>query len=66
MAKINISTFASESVESINNGNMTHVLEQIDQLPKKQAMAAVGYIVNYLTGNDYHTGTFLRKLSDRL
>ena len=66
MAKINISTFASESVESINNGNMTHVLEQIDQLPKKQAMAAVGYIVNYLTGNEYHTGTFLRKLSDRL
>jgi hypothetical protein len=66
MAKINISTFAAESVESINNGNMTDVLEQIDQLPKKQAMAAVGYIVNYLTGNDYHTGTFLRKLSDRL
>ena len=50
MAKINISTFASESVESINNGNMTHVLEQIDQLPKKQAMAAVGYIVNYQIG----------------
>ena len=66
MAKINISTFAAESVESINNGNMTDVLEQIDQLPKIQAMAAVGYIVNYLTGNDYHTGTFLRKLSDRL
>ena len=66
MAKINISTFAAESVESINNGNMTHVLEQIDQLPKKQAMAAVGYIVNYLTGDDYHTGSFLRKLSDRL
>jgi hypothetical protein len=66
MAKINISTFAADSVESINNGNMTDVLEQIDQLPKKQAMAAVGYIVNYLTGNDYHTGTFLRKLSDRL
>jgi len=66
MAKINISTFASESVESINNGNMTHVLEQIDQLPKKQAMAAVGYVVNYLTGDDYHTGAFLRRLSDRL
>jgi hypothetical protein len=66
MAKINISTFASESVESINNGNMTHVLEQIDHLPKKQAMAAVGYIVNYLTGDDYHTGAFLRRLSDRL
>ena len=66
MAKINISTFAAESVESINNGNMTDVLEQIDQLPKKQAMAAVGYIVNYLTGDDYHTGAFLRRLSDRL
>ena len=66
MAKINISTFAAESVESINNGNMTDMLEQIDQLPKKQAMAAVGYIVNYLTGDDYHTGMFLGRLSDRL
>ena len=66
MAKINISQFASESVESMNNGNMSRVMEQIDQLPKKQAMAAVGYIVNYLTGDDYHTGAFLRRLSDRL
>jgi len=45
MAKINISTFAADSVESINNGNMSHVIEQIDQLPKKHAMAAVAYIV---------------------
>jgi len=66
MAKINISQFAAESVESINNGNMTYVMEQIDQLPKKQAMAAVGYIVDYLTGDNYHTGAFLRRLSDRL
>jgi len=66
MAKINISQFAAESVESINNGNMTDVMEQIDQLPKKQAMAAVGYIVDYLTGDNYHTGAFLRRLSDRL
>ena len=66
MAKINISQFAAESVKSINNGNMTDVMEQIDLLPKKQAMAAVGYIVNYLTGDDYHTRVFLRQLSDRL
>ena len=66
MTKINISQFAAESVESINNGNMTDVIEQIDQLPKKQAMAAVGYIVDYLTGDNYHTGAFLRRLSDRL
>ena len=66
MTKINISQFAAESVKSINNGNMTDVMEQIDQLPKKQAMAAVGYIVDYLTGDNYHTGAFLRRLSDRL
>jgi len=66
MAKINISEFAAESIESIRNGNMSHVVETIDGLPKKQAMAAVGYIVNYLTGDDYHTGAFLRRLSDRL
>jgi hypothetical protein len=66
MSKINISLFASESMESIRNGNMSYVLEQIDLLPRKQAMAAVGYVVNYLTGDDYNTGKFLRKLSDRL
>ena len=66
MAKINVSEFAMESAQSINHGNLGHVIEQIDQLPKKQAMAAVAYIVNYLTGDDYHTGSFLRRLSDRL
>jgi hypothetical protein len=66
MAKINISVFATESVESINNGNMSHVIEQIDQLPKKHAMAAVAYIVNYLTGDDYHTRSFLSRLCDRI
>jgi hypothetical protein len=29
-------------------------------------MAAVAYIVNYLSGDDYQTGKFLRHLSDRL
>jgi len=29
-------------------------------------MAAVAYIVNYLGGDEYHTGSFLRRLSDRL
>jgi hypothetical protein len=66
MAKVDVAEFAKESVESINEGNMSHVMEQIDRLPKKQAMAAVGYIVDYLTGDDYHTGAFLRRLSDRL
>ena len=66
MAKIDVAEFAKESVESITNGNMSHVMEQIDRIPKKQAMAAVGYIVDYLAGNDYHTGSFLRRLSDRL
>lgn len=66
MARINVSEFAIEAAQSINNGNLGSVVEQIDQLPKKQAMAAAAYIVNYLTGDDYHTGSFLRKLSDRL
>lgn len=66
MARINVSEFAMEAAQSINNGNLGSVVEQIDQLPKKQAMATVAYIVNYLTGDDYHTGSFLRKLSDRL
>ena len=66
MAKINISEFAAESAESIVNGNLSHVVEQIDRLPKKQAMAAVAYIVNYLGTNDYHVGSLLRRLSDRL
>ena len=37
MAKINISEYASEAAESIVNGNLSSAVEEIDQLPKKQA-----------------------------
>ena len=66
MAKINLSEYASEAAESIVNGNLSSAVEEIDQLPKKQAMAVVAYVVNYLGTDDYHVGSLLRKLSDRL
>ena len=66
MAKINISEYASEAAESIVNGNLSSAVEEIDQLPKKQAMAVVAYVVTSLGTDDYHVGSLLRKLSDRL
>ena len=66
MPTTDVSVFAKESVESILNGNTGDVIGQIDKLPKKQAIAAVAYIIHYLSGDDYQTGTFLRRLSNRL
>ena len=66
MPKMPASAFANEAAESIINGNMSDVIEQLDKLPKKQAMAAVAYICNYLQENDYLLSSFRRRLSDRL
>ena len=71
MSKMSASSFAEEAAESIINGNISHVIEQLDKLPKKQGLAAVAYICNYLQMNstpydDYQLTAFRRRLSDRL
>jgi hypothetical protein len=66
-SEISISEFSKEATESILNGNRTHVIAELDKLPKKKAMAAVAYIIDYLHGeNDYQYSVFLRALSDRV
>lgn len=35
MPKISVSAFADEAAESIINGNLSNVIEQLDALPKK-------------------------------
>lgn len=65
--KISVSSFASEATESIINGNRKQVIDKLDKLSKKEAMAAVGYICDYLNGrDDYQYRSFLRALGDRL
>jgi hypothetical protein len=66
MSKMSASSFAEEAAESIINGNMSHVIEQLDKLPKKQGLAAVAYICNYLQNDDYQCSAFRRRLTDRL
>lgn len=67
MPKISVSEFASNAVESIRKKQMKSVIADLDKLSKKEAMAAVAYIVDYLRGNDnYQYNVFLRTLSDRL
>ena len=66
MPKISATVFADEAAESIINGNMSDVIEQLDKLPKKQGLAAVVLICNRLQNNDYQLTAFRRRLSDRI
>lgn len=66
MAKMSASIFADEAAESIINGNMSDVIKQLDELPKKQGLAAVALICNRLQNDDYQLTAFRRRLSDRL
>jgi hypothetical protein len=66
MPKISASLFADEAAESIINGNMSYVIEQLDRLPKKQGLAAVALICDLLQSDDYQLTTFRRRLSDRI
>jgi hypothetical protein len=66
MPKISASIFADEAAESIINGNMSDVIEQLDKLPKKQGLAAVALICNRLQDDDYQLTAFRRRLSDRI
>jgi len=66
MPKMSASSFADEAAESIANGNMSYVIEQLDKLPKKQGLAAVALICNRLQNDDYQLTAFRRRLSDRL
>lgn len=66
MPKISASIFADEAAESIINGNMSYVIEQLDKLPKKQGLAAVALICNRLQSDDYQLTAFRRRLSDRI
>ena len=66
MSKISATVFADEAAESIINGNMSYVIEQLDKLPKKQGLAAVALICNRLQNDDYQLTTFRRRLSDRI
>ena len=66
MPKISASTFADESAESIINGNLSDVIEQLDQLPKKQGLAAVALICNRLQNDDSSLTKFRLRLANRL
>ena len=66
MPKMSASSFADEAADSIINGNMSDVIEQLDKLPKKQGLAAVALICNRLQSDDYQLTAFRRRLSDRL
>ena len=66
MPKISATIFADEAAESIINGNMSDVIEQLDKLPKKQGLAAVALICNRLQNDDYQLTAFRRRLSDRI
>jgi len=68
MATLSIREFVDESVESIINGNMGSVVDEIEQLPKKQAICAVAYIVDSLhTGQgESYLASFLRRLESRM
>ena len=66
MPKMSASSFADEAAESIINGNMSDVIEQLDRLPKRQGLAAVALICNRLQSDDYQLTAFRRRLSDRL
>jgi hypothetical protein len=66
MPRISVSAFADEAAESIINGNLSHVIEQLDKLPKKQGMAAVAIICHRLQIDDYALIRFQNRLTDRL
>ncbi len=71
---------AEELVESFINGNLTWVCEELDAWPQEFSMAVVAYMMDQLKAiettrgaarsqggySSYHTGSFLRLLSNRL
>jgi hypothetical protein len=68
MATLSIRTFIDEAIESIINGNMGKVIEEIGSLPKKQAICAVAYIVDSLhSGRGIgYLSSFLRRLEAKI
>ena len=66
--QLSIGQFTEESVESIINGNVSHVVETIVALPKKQAICAVARIVEDLKSqnNQSSLGRFMRQLETLL
>ena len=66
MPKISASIFADEAAESIINGNLSDVIEQLDSLPKKQGLAAVALICNRLQNDDSTLTKFRLRLANRL
>lgn len=70
MATLSIREFVDESVESIINGNMGSVVDEIIQLPKKQAICAAAYIVDSLYAGGHRTSStlssFLRRLESKM
>lgn len=61
-------TKAEELVESFINGNKKWVIEQLDKLPKKKAMAVAVYVAHYLEKPDdsYAVNVFRNMLANRV
>lgn len=57
---------AQELTESFINGNRKFVRDELDKMQKKRAIAVTAYITQYLEGDSYTQGSFMRLLSDRV
>lgn len=59
---------AEELVESFINGNRKWVIEQLDKLPKKKALAVAVYVAHYLDDPDdqYNVAVFRNMLANRV
>jgi hypothetical protein len=71
MPTLSVRKFVDEAVESIVNGNMEGIIDDITKLPKVQAICAVAYVVDSLHGLGLsgryasNLSSFLRRLESR-
>lgn len=60
--KISAEDFARQAVESIINGNASSALDEVNHLPKKQAMVVIAYMIYHLPSGSTEAVRFLRML----
>jgi hypothetical protein len=57
---IQLIPLVDELVESVINGNVSYVVDQIAQLPKKQAMVVAAYVVERMPDESARSRFLLR------
>ena len=62
MSKMSLDDQADEAIESLVNGNTGTVIQDLNGLPKKKAMAIVAYITHYFPGGHDDLMRFLRAI----